>query len=59
MNGWTKDSRFWKITPFVVLLSAGLAVYFGDHSVFTNITMVWVGLAGGKSVVGTYKGTGS
>ena len=58
MNEWTKNSRFWKITPWVVLLSAALAIYFDESGVFTNITMTWMALAGGKSVVNSYKGAG-
>ncbi len=54
---WTRNSRFWTVTPWVVLLSAALAIYFGESGVFTNVTMTWMALAGGKSVVSTYKGT--
>ena len=57
MNGWTRNSRFWRITPWVVLLSAVLAMYFKESSVFTGVTMVWMGLAGSKSIVSTYTGS--
>ena len=57
MSGWTKGSRYWKIAPLFVLLAAGLAVWFEDASVFTNVTVTWMALAGGKSVVSSYKGT--
>lgn len=57
MNGWARNSRFWKIAPWVVLLSAGLSVYFSDLSSFTTIATVFMTVAGGKSIVSTYTGT--
>jgi len=56
MNGWTKNSRFWKVTPWIVLLSAGLAVYFNEPTTFIAVVTPWITLAGGKSIVSTYRG---
>ena len=57
MNGWVRNSRFWKVTPWVVLLSAALAIYFDDPVPFISITAPWITVAGGKSIVSTYRGT--
>ncbi len=57
MNGWVRNSRFWKFTPWVVLLSAALAIYFDDPVPFISITAPWITVAGGKSIVSTYRGT--
>ena len=57
MNGWARNSRFWKVTPWVVLLSAALAIYFDDPTTFVAVTGPWITAAGGKSIVSTYRGT--
>ena len=57
MNGWTRTSRCWGIAPGGVRLSPGRAMYFRESSVFTGVTMVWMGLAGSKSIVSTYTGS--
>ena len=57
MNGWARNSRFWKITPWVVLLSAALSILFDDPTAFIAVTSPWITVAGGKSIVSTYRGT--
>lgn len=44
-------SRFWTFTPWAVLLAAGLSMYHHDPSVFTGITLIWMGAAGAKSSI--------
>jgi hypothetical protein len=56
MNGWTKNSRFWKVTPWVVVLSALLSIYFDDPTTFIAITAPWITVAGGKSMLSTHHG---
>lgn len=51
MSGWTKGSRYYTVGPLFVLLSAGLAVHFGESSVFVTLATTWMALAGGKSIV--------
>jgi len=46
---WHKGSRFWRIAPYVVVLSAVLAVYFDDPTPFVAVTTVVMGGAGAKS----------
>ena len=53
---WTKGSRFWKITPWIVLLSAALSIYFDDPVSFISATAPWITVAGGKSFASTWKG---
>ena len=50
-----KGSRFWMITPPFVLLAALMALKFDDPSVFTNITLVWMGGAGAKTTADVIK----
>ena len=57
MNDWTRGSRFWKITPWIVLLSAVLAVYLKDPMPFISVTAPWITVAGGKSIMSTHKGS--
>ena len=57
MNGWTRGSRFWRITPWVVLLSAVLAMFFDDPATFIAVTAPWITVAGGKSIMSTHRGT--
>ena len=57
VTGWTRNSRFWRITPWVVLLSALLALYFDDPAAFIAVTSPWITVAGGKSMVSTYRGS--
>ncbi len=53
MNGWTNGSRFWKITPYVVVLSAAMSLYFDDPTAFIAVTSPWITVAGGKSFMST------
>ena len=53
-DNWTSGSRFWKITPYVVVLSAVLAMYFDDPTTFIAITAPWITVAGGKSMLSTH-----
>jgi len=55
---WHRESRFWRITPWVVVLSAALSVYLQDGSVFIAVTAPWITVAGGKSFASTWKGSG-
>lgn len=60
MNGnWTNGSRFWRITPYVVVLSAVLSLYFDDPTSFIAITAPWITVAGGKSMLSTHGKNGS
>ncbi len=55
MNGWARNSRFWMISPWFVLLSAALAIYFDEPNTFIAITGPWMMVAGGKSIASTYR----
>ncbi len=58
MAGWTKGSRFYLISPYIVLLSAAMALKFDDITPFITVTTTWMGLAGTKSAIDTHKGNG-
>jgi len=55
---WHRGSRFWTVTPWVVLLSAAITIWLKDPITFISVTTPWVTIAGGKSVASTWKGTG-
>ncbi len=52
---WTRNSRFWLVAPFVVLLSAVMSWRFDDISAFTQITLVFMAGASAKSTMSTIK----
>lgn len=49
MEKWHGGSRFWRIAPLVILLSAVLAMYFDDPNTFTAVAVVIMGGASAKS----------
>jgi hypothetical protein len=52
--GWHGGSRFWRVAPYVIILSTVLAVYFKDPSTFVIVTTTIMGGAGAKSTVDQY-----
>ena len=59
MNSLTKGSRFYFYSPFVLLMTFGLALYLKDSTGWIAVATTWMALAGAKSAVGTHKGNGA
>lgn len=58
MRALTKGSRFWTFAPWVWVASVPMSIHFNDASVFTQVSVVFLGLGGAKSVVSSYRGNG-
>lgn len=58
MKNFTGGSRFYTLSPFVLVASIVLAVYFDDSTTFITVATTWMALAGAKSGIGTLKGNG-
>lgn len=58
MKNLTKGSRFWTFAPWVWIAAIPMSIYFDDPAVFLQVSLVFLGLGGAKSVVSSYKGTG-
>ena len=59
MTKITKGSRFYTFSPFVLITSVVLAIYFDDPATFLTVATTWMALAGAKSAIGTHKGNGA
>ncbi len=59
MAKFLKGSRFYTLSPFVLIAAFGLSWRFDDPSTFLTVATTWMALAGTKSAVGTLKGNGS
>ena len=58
MTKWTKGSRFYQLSPIVLVATWVLCAYLKDSTGWITVTTTWMALAGAKSAVGSFKGTG-
>ena len=51
---WHRGSRFWRALPWLIIVSAGMAIYFKESNLFLTPFMILVAGAAGKTNIDQY-----